>query len=167
MIDLTKHFSPPMAARVERVLKFAMTGGIGFIVDVGVLTILTNDHFKINMNPYVARVFAILIAMTTTWLINRRFTFKVADKVTDRRALVAEGGRYGLVAVSAAMVNYAAYALTLYSLPARLWGSDDIQPPLAAVVGSGVAMFFSYYGYSRFAFRHADPLPGAETKPSA
>jgi len=161
MIDLTKHLSPALAARLERVLKFAMTGGIGFVVDVGVLTLLTNDHFMINMNAYVARVFAILIAMTTTWLINRRFTFKVHDKVTDRRELVAEGGRYGLVAVSAALVNYGVYAATLYSLPDQMFGTDDIQPVIGAVVGSGVAMFFSYYGYSRFAFRHADPLPGA------
>lgn len=161
MIDLTKHMSPALAARLERVLKFAMTGGIGFVVDIGVLTLLTNDHFFIDMNAYVARIFAILVAMTTTWLINRRFTFKVHGKVTDRRELVAEGGRYGLVAVSAAIVNYGVYALTLYSLPDQLWGTDDFQPPLAAIVGSGVAMFFSYYGYSRFALRHADPLPGA------
>lgn len=160
MIDLTQYMSPALAARLERVLKFAMTGGIGFVVDVGVLTILTNDHVGIDMNAYVARVFAILVAMTATWLINRRYTFKVHGKVTGRRELVAEGGRYGLVAVAAAMVNYGIYALTLYMLPDQIWGSDDLQPPFAAVVGSGVAMFFSYYGYSRFAFRHADPLPG-------
>lgn len=155
MVDLTQLLSPPLAARLFRILKFAVTGGIGFVVDVGMLTFLT---VVFDMNPYLARVFAILVAMTTTWLINRRYTFQVHDKVTDRRALVAEGGRYGLVAVAAALVNYAVYAVTLYSLPEVMFGSHDIPPPIAAVVGSGVAMFFSYFGYSRFAFRHADPL---------
>jgi len=158
MIDLTNHFSPALAARIERVMKFAFTGGIGFVVDVGMLTIL-NAGFEVN--PYIARVFAIMIAMTVTWLINRRFTFGTHDKVTDARGLAAEGGRYGLVAVSAALINYGVYAATLYLMPETLFGSDDLPPPIAAVVGSGVAMFFSYYGYSRFAFRHAAPLPAS------
>lgn len=150
--------SPAARERLARILKFAMTGGIGFVVDVGVLTILTVGF---DVNPYVARVFAILIAMITTWLINRRYTFKVHDKVTDAKGLVAEGGRYGLVAVGAALVNYATYAATLWVLLAVIAGFEDLMPPLAAVVGSGVAMFFSWFGYSRFAFRHADPLPRA------
>lgn len=156
MIDLTRYFSPAIAARLERLIKFAFTGGVGFVVDVGMLTILA---VWLDMNPYGARVFAILIAMTVTWLINRRFTFKVHDKVTDARDVVAEGGRYGLVAVGAALVNYGVYAATLYAMPDVMIGAEDVSPPIAAVVGSGVAMFFSYYGYSRFAFRHADPLP--------
>lgn len=155
MIDLTQYVSPALAARLERVIKFAFTGGVGFVVDVGLLTLFT-VHF--DANPYVARVFAILIAMTVTWLINRRFTFKVHDRVTETRDLVAEGGRYGLVAVGAALVNYGVYAATLFAMPDVLIGNEDLSPPIAAVVGSGVAMFFSYYGYSRFAFRHAAPL---------
>lgn len=160
MIDLTAHLTPALAARLARVIKFAVTGGIGFVVDIGMLTLLT---VPFDINPYTARVFAILVAMTVTWLINRRFTFKVHDQVTDRRGLVAEGGRYGLVAVSAAVVNYAVYAATLYSLPEFILGSDDIPPPIAAVIGSGVAMFFSYYGYSRFAFRQAPVAPASPT----
>jgi putative flippase GtrA len=93
MIDLTTHFSPRVAARIERVVKFAFTGGIGFVVDVGILTLLA---VVFDVNPYVARVGAIAIAMTVTWLINRRFTFKTHDRVTDTRAMAAEGGRYGL-----------------------------------------------------------------------
>ena len=160
MIDLTQYVTPASAARLERVIKFAFTGGVGFVVDVGLLTLFT-VHFEVD--PYVARVFAILIAMTVTWLINRRFTFKVHDRVTETRDLVAEGGRYGLVAVGAALVNYGVYAATLFTMPDVLIGKEDLSPPIAAVVGSGVAMFFSYYGYSRFAFRHAAPLsvPGS------
>ncbi len=156
MIDLTRYFSPAVAARLERILKFAVTGGIGFVVDVGTLTFLTVVP---DWDPYTSRVVAIVVAMTTTWLINRRFTFKVHDKVTDARGLVAEGGRYASVAISAALVNYAVYVVSLTLLPTVIFGSDDWPPPIAAVIGSGVAMFFSYFGYSRFAFRHADPLP--------
>ena len=41
MFDLTRYFTPTTAARIARVLKFAVTGGIGFVVDIGVLTFLT------------------------------------------------------------------------------------------------------------------------------
>lgn len=150
MLDLSSRLSPELAERLARILKFAMTGGLGFVVDVGILTFLT---VVFDVNPYGARVVAILIAMTTTWLINRTFTFRVADRATDARAVAAEGGRYGLVAVVAALINYAVYAVTLWSLPVEILGTDDFSPPLAAVVGSGVAMFVSYFGYSRFAFR--------------
>ena len=158
MVPFASHLSPAVAARLERMLKFAMTGGIGFVVDVGVLTLLT---VLFDVNPYAARVFAILVAMTATWLINRRYTFQVHDKVADHRELLAEGGRYGLVATAAALVNYGVYAAALYGLLATGVGPEDVWPPVAAVIGSGVAMFFSWFGYSRFAFRHAAPLPPA------
>ncbi len=156
MIDLERHFSPAVAARLERLIKFALTGGVGFVVDVGLLTLQT---VVFDVNPYLARVFAILIAMTVTWMINRRFTFKTHGKVTEPLAMAAEGGRYGLVAVTAALVNYGVYAATLYVMPAVIVAGENLSPPIAAVVGSCVAMFVSYFGYSRFAFRHAEPQP--------
>lgn len=156
MIALPASLSPTLRARLERILKFATTGGIGFVIDVGTLTLL-NAGFGVN--PYVARVFAIAVAMVSTWLINRRWTWKVHEKTTDARAVVAEGVRYVTVAVGAALVNYAVYAATLWLLLTAGLGPEDALPPASAVVGSGVAMFVSYYGYSRFAFRHAAPLP--------
>lgn len=147
---------PSLRARVERILKFATTGGIGFAIDVGTLTLL-NAGFGVD--PYVARVFAIAVAMFSTWMINRRWTWKVHEKTTGARAVAAEGVRYVAVAVGAALVNYSIYAATLYTLTGLVAGFDDLLPPIAAVVGTAVAMFVSWFGYSRFAFRHADPLP--------
>ena len=45
----------------------------------------------------------------------------------------------------AALVNYGVYSLCLIVWP-PLW------PVVAAAIGSGVAMIFSYLGYSRFVF---------------
>jgi putative flippase GtrA len=153
MIDLSRFFSPEVARRLERIVKFAVTGGIGFTVDIGLLTLQTAVF---DINPYTARLLAIAVAMTTTWLVNRRFTFKVHEQVTDAKAVVAEGGRYVLVAVGAALVNYGIYAGALQVLPHEILGTDDLAPPIAAVFGTLVAMFVSYFGYSRFAFRVPD-----------
>lgn len=154
MIPSLDFLSPSLRARLERILKFATTGGIGFAIDVGTLTLL-NAGFGVN--PYVARVFAIAVAMFSTWMINRRWTWKVHEKTTSARAVAAEGVRYVAVAIGAALVNYGIYAATLYTLAGLIEGFDDLLPPVAAVVGTAVAMFVSWFGYSRFAFRHADP----------
>lgn len=156
MITLPASLSPALRARLERILKFATTGGIGFMIDVGTLTLL-NAGFGVN--PYLARVFAIAVAMFSTWMINRRWTWKVHGKATDARAVVAEGVRYVAVSVAAALVNYAIYAATLYTLARLVDGWDELLPPVAAVAGTAVAMFVTWFGYSHFAFRHADPLP--------
>lgn len=156
MITLPSSLSPSLRARLERILKFATTGGIGFVIDVGVLTLLVAVF---DVNPYVARVFAIAVAMLSTWLINRRWTFQVHGRTKTVRAVAAEGARYVLVAVSAAVVNYGIYAVTLFVLARVVEGFDDLLPAVAAVAGTAVAMFVSWFGYSRFAFRHAAPLP--------
>ena len=156
MITLPSFLSPALRARLERILKFATTGGICFLIDVGTLTLLVAVF---DVNPYVARVFAIAVAMLSTWLINRRWTFEVHGKTKSARAVAAEGARYVAVAVSAALVNYAIYAATLFVLARAVEGFDDLLPAVAAVAGTAVAMFVSWFGYSRFAFRHADPVP--------
>ena len=79
-------------------------------------------------------------AMAYTWTVNRTFTFGRSD-----RHVASEGVRYGLVGIAAALVNYGVYSLCLLLWP-PLW------PVVAAAFGSGVAMVFSYLGYSRFVF---------------
>lgn len=122
---------------MKKLLWFAFAGGTGFLVDAGSLSLLL---WLTPVGPYIARVLSIAIAMAYTWTINRTFTFGRSD-----RHVASEGLRYGLVGVMAALVNYGVYSLCLIVWP-PLW------PVVAAAIGSGVAMVFSYLGYSRFVF---------------
>ena len=122
---------------MKKLLWFAFAGGTGFLVDAGSLSLLL---WLTPVGPYIARVLSIAIAMAYTWTINRTFTFGRSD-----RHVASEGLRYGLVGVMAALVNYGVYSLCLIVWP-PLW------PVVAAAIGSGVAMIFSYLGYSRFVF---------------
>lgn len=122
---------------MKRLVWFAFAGGTGFAVDAGSLTLLL--HFT-PIGPFIARILSIAIAMAWTWTINRTFTFGGSS-----RSLASEGARYGLVGVIAALVNYAVYSACLLAYP-------PIWPVLATAIGSGVAMVFSYLGYSRFVF---------------
>lgn len=122
---------------LRKLFWFAFAGGTGFLVDAGSLSLII---WLTPIGPFVARVLSIAIAMAYTWAINRTLTFGRSG-----RNLASEGARYGLVGVVAALVNYGTYSACLLIWP-PLW------PVIAAAIGSGVAMVFSYLGYSRFVF---------------
>jgi putative flippase GtrA len=127
---------------MRKLIRFAIAGGIGFIVDAGVLAALLQ---LTPLGPYLARLAAITLAMAATWAFNRSFTF---DRSGDRsgRSLAGEGFRYGSVGLTAALVNYGLYSTLLLSLPA-------LQPLAAMVLATCASMVFSFFGYSRFVFR--------------
>lgn len=123
-------------------MRFAVVGGTGFLVDAGLLAAL---HHGLGIDPFTARLVSICTSALTTWRLNRTVTFGASDG-----SQAAEGLRYALVAALAAMLNYAIYAVTLLLRP-------DWPPVIVAVGATLVAMFFSYAGYSRFAFQRERP----------
>jgi putative flippase GtrA len=123
---------------VKKLLRFGIAGGLGFIVDAGVLTLLLHTT---PLGPFIARLFAIALAMLTTWMFNRTFTFGRSGD-----SLAVEGFRYGSVGVTAALVNYGLYSALLLTMP-------DLRPLAAMVFATAASMLLSFFGYSRFVFR--------------
>jgi putative flippase GtrA len=122
---------------VKRFLRFVLAGGIGFIVDAGVLALLLAVT---PLDPFSARLLSIAVALATTWMLNRHITFGPSG-----RPPAVEGARYGGVGAATSIVNYLVYSALLVAFPS--------MPPLAAlVVASAVAMALSYLGYSRLVF---------------
>lgn len=117
---------------------FALAGSLGFLADAGMLSLLLAAT---PLGPLPARIIAIAFAMLVTWGFNRAVTFG-----RSRYPLLVEGARYGGVGILSALVNYAIYAAVILLLPA-------IQPVVAVVIASAMAMVFSWLGYSRFVFR--------------
>ncbi|OLP57189.1 hypothetical protein BJF92_06595 [Rhizobium rhizosphaerae] len=122
---------------MSRTLRFLGVGAFGFLVDAG--TTLALVH--LGLNPFAARLLAILVALGATYLANRTVTFQV-----EGRANVAEGARYGGVGLMTSAINYLVYSAALALLP-------SLPPLLALATGSAVAMALSYLGYSRLVFR--------------
>jgi putative flippase GtrA len=121
----------------SRILRFAVVGGIGFVVDAAMLALLLAAT---PLGPFLSRLVSIGFGLTITWLCNRHLTFQPSS-----RGLAAEGARYGGVGVTTSIVNYLVYAGLLLALP---W----LTPLAALVVASLVAMALSYLGYSRLVF---------------
>ena len=83
---------------MTRLFRFAVGGVVGFVVDSGVLYVL----IAFGLNPYAARVPSFLAAATSTWLVNRYWTF--ADRRGARRS--AEWTRYLAAMLAGGVVNY-------------------------------------------------------------
>ena len=52
--------------------RFGIVGGVGFLVDAGLLWLL----LKLGFGYYGGRLISFLAAATTTWILNRSFTFR-------------------------------------------------------------------------------------------
>ncbi len=123
--------------QLGRMAKFAIVGFIGFGVDSLVLYLL----IALSFTPLQARAVSIPVAMLTTWVLNRNWSFERSTDVWYR-----ELATYMAVAGIAAAVNYAVFAAALALMP-------GIAPFLALVLACAIAMFVSYFGYGRLVFR--------------
>lgn len=66
------------SALVRQLVKFALVGGVGFVVDVALfttlrLTVLAPE--RLHEGPLVAKVVSTLVAIAANWLGNRYWTF--------------------------------------------------------------------------------------------
>ena len=134
---------------VRHGLGFLFSGSLAFLIDAAILKVLTAVF---GIHPILARVVAISVAQVAGWLSHRRFTFRLTTPPT-----FAEFLRYAGVQWTVALINYGIFVAIVLLRP-------DIEPLLALVVSSGVAMFFSYFGMRFAAFRHGVRPSGSDTK---
>lgn len=116
---------------MRRFAKFCIAGTIAFLVDAGIVTALTA---LFGMDPYVARILSFLAAATTTWAINRRYTFEMKQPPSH-----GELAGYVVLMLAGAAVNYGAYAACITFWPLareHLW--------LAVAIGSMAGLVLNY-----------------------
>ncbi|HTP38400.1 MAG TPA: GtrA family protein [Steroidobacteraceae bacterium] len=134
-----------MTARsLVRMAGFALAGGVGFVVDATILTLLVDGA---GWSPLSARLPSFLLAVSVTWLINRHFAF--ADRRARLvRAMAGEFWRYLLIQGSGAVLNFGIFAALLWLVPA--WNA---LPAIALAIASACAMVFNYAVLQGFVFR--------------
>ena len=132
-------------SRFRRILGFGIVGTIGFLVDGGVLTVLSQWY---GMNVYLSRVPSFVIATIVTWLLNRTFVFQAnkGDGIRKQR----EYSRYFLVQVGGGLLNFGVYSLLLKS-----YSMLHSIPVVPLAVGSLAGMLFNYSGVRCWVFRKA------------
>lgn len=112
-------------------IRFFAVGFLGLLVDLIVLSVVVGFA-----NLYLARLISFWTAATTTWALNRRFTFKSVS-------FLDEYIRYVASMLLGGLINYAVYVLTIHSL------SSPYAPWLGVVAGSAAGLFVNY-GLARY-----------------
>ena len=89
---------------------FAVVGTVGFMVDVGVVTLLA----AAGAGPWWARLASFAAAVATTWQLNRRYTFKHREL---RHAEKRSFGSYVAACLVGGGLNLGTYALLVGQVP--------------------------------------------------
>ncbi|HEY6094253.1 MAG TPA: GtrA family protein [Gallionellaceae bacterium] len=116
-------------------LRFLLIGGLGFVIDASLTYLLVRQ----GIPPWVARVPAIVLAMTFTWLANRYFTYRVKATRSASEAL-----RYAIAAITMAMVNYLIYLILV---------QNGLPPVMAVTLATACQTAISFYLYKHLVFK--------------
>ena len=120
--------------------RFAMVGAAGFVVD---LLVLQLSIHVLGLDPYAGRGISYLCAATSTWIMNRHFTF--AAERTD--GLWREWARFLMSNAAGGAINLGIYA-------AMVGGGLPVvsEPWLALAIGSLAGLFFNFIASRKFVF---------------
>ena len=124
-----------------RFLRFLLCGGAGFLVDAIILTWLMKGF---DFNIYTGRAISFSFAVTTTWLLNRRFSF--ADLAS--RNLGGEYYRYFVVQIAGAVINLGVFVALISAIP----GLRAI-PVVPLAGGAAIALLFNFGASRALVFR--------------
>ncbi len=124
----------------SEIIRFGISGIAGFIVDAGIVAILTQGF---RLGPIAAQAIAFTVAVTVTWLINRHWTF--AEHASKR--WLHEWARYVAANSVGAVVNNGVYAMLTLT-----WELFYKIPILAVAVGALAGMSFNFMSSKKFIF---------------
>jgi putative flippase GtrA len=124
----------------RQVITFGVVGIIGFVVDASVLYLAR----WIGLGLFLGRIASYMTAATTTWILNRQFTFAGQGG----RALLHEWLLFMLSQLSGAAFNLGIYGWLVVS-STRV----AAQPVLGVAVGSVAGMAVNFMVARRFVFR--------------
>ena len=125
---------------MRQFLLFCVSGGLAFAVDAG----LTQAWVSLaGLDPWSARALAFPVAVTCTWLFNRRFTFQPQRALSlPREWLLYVGTQLGGLSI-----NLATYAVLAALLPlVARW------PVLGVAAGSVAGLLVNFLGAKHVAF---------------
>jgi putative flippase GtrA len=125
---------------MRQFLTFGVVGVAGFVVDAGVLY----GALAAGLGLYAGRIVSYLTAATTTWILNRRYTFVRAAE----GSLWAQWARFVFSQLSGAAVNLSTYGLLVYWSPlaARL-------PVIGVALGSIAGLVVNFIAARTYAFK--------------
>ncbi len=103
-------------------------------------TILTFLSVGMGVNIYVSRLISFTLASFTTWLLNRKHTFRKLDSLPGI-SRTREYIRYVIIQIGGALLNLGIFMWLVAENPAL-----QAMPIIPLAVGAGVALVFNFLG---------------------
>lgn len=129
---------------LQQLARFTLVGGAGFVVDAGVLLLLTH---VVSLDVYIARLLSWLVATTFAWWLNRTLTFK------DRgAALLRQWLKYVAATSGGGLINI---GVSTAFIAARM------APVAAIACGSLAGLLWNFLASRRFVFSRSNARPAA------
>jgi len=126
---------------VGQFLRFTLVGGVGFVVDSAVLYAVM---YGFGLDPYTGRVPSFLAAATTTWLLNRHFTFPGGRDAAAHR----QWTMFVVFMTLGAAINYGVYAVVVFYGPAH-----PLTPLAGVAIGAVAGLAVNFMTSKRYVFR--------------
>ncbi len=139
---LTRLLGPSRAALAEEFLRFGVVGVIGFVVDTAVLY----AGLALGTGLYLGRAFSYVAGATTTWALNRIWTFRGRGGGAMHR----QWALFLVVNLAGFVLNYGTYAALVTFVPVAA-----AHPVIGVGAGAVAGMFANFTLSRRIVFRGA------------
>jgi putative flippase GtrA len=136
---LAARLGPERVRLVAELLRFGVVGVAGFVVDASVLTVA----IALGLGPWFGRVLSYLAAATTTFLLNRAWTFRDAERSQPVRQWLL----FLLVNLVGFACNYGTYAALISFVPVVA-----AHPVLGVAAGSLAGLMGNFVLARHFVF---------------
>ena len=124
----------PLKREASYFIKFCVVGGVGFIIDAGVLLMMTA---LLRQDPFTGRAVSFPVAVFVTFIFNRHWSFAHSQRSTLWRAVSA----YFSVQAIGFACNILVYALAIALLP-----SPFNETVLCLAYASATALLVNFAG---------------------
>ncbi len=135
-----------MKAFITQLLRFAMVGGIGLVVDVAIFNLLRITVLSpevLHEGPVIAKVISTSIAIVVNWIGNRYWTFRLHRRPRAAR----EGLEFALVSVGGMLIGLACLWVSHYVLGFTSLLADNISSNVIGLALGTVFRFLLYRGW--------------------
>ncbi|WP_458096898.1 GtrA family protein [Roseomonas sp. WA12] len=136
--------APPRRAMLAQFLRFGATGTLGFVVD----TVVLYAAIAAGAGLYGGRCLSYLAAATTTWAVNRAWTFREAGQPVGRAGMGRQWALFLLVNLAGFAVNYGTYAFLVSRVSVAA-----AHPVVAVAAGALAGMTGNFFLSRRLVFR--------------
>lgn len=131
---MSERYRGSVRSRLVRAMpRFIVIGGVGFVADGGLLTLLASG---LGFDVYLSRLASFAFASFLTWWLNRVWTFSSTDVRRTREYV-----RYIAIQIVGALINLGVFVALIRHYP---WMNEALIAPFA--IGSAVAMVFNFIG---------------------